>query len=100
VKYITTDTQTPEEGFEDADSVFVAISQKPTDIITSNNTRITVDEEGLYIADDHGRTTREGVFASGDAVTGARTVVEAVAFSKRAADAIEEYIKEKESAVS
>lgn len=100
VKYMTTDSEEATEGFEESDSVFVAISQKPTDIITSNNTRINVDEEGLYIADDHGRTTRDGVFASGDAVTGARTVVEAVAFSKRAADAIEEYINQKETIVS
>lgn len=42
--------------------------------------------------DECGRTTMEGVFASGDVVTGARTVVEAVAFSKRVAVAIEEYI--------
>jgi len=51
-----------------------------------------VDGKGLVITDESGRTTMEGVFASGDVVTGARTVVEAVAFSKRAAVAIEEYI--------
>ena len=91
IKYITTD-ENPQEGFEETDTVFISISQNPNDIITSNNARINVDEKGLYITDEYGRTTREGVFASGDAVTGARTVVEAVAFSKRAAQAIEEHI--------
>jgi glutamate synthase (NADPH/NADH) small chain len=49
-------------------------------------------DDGLLESDADGRTTREGVFASGDVVTGARTVVEAVAFSKRVAVAIDEYI--------
>jgi glutamate synthase (NADPH/NADH) small chain len=54
--------------------------------------QIEVDGKGLVITDESGRTTMEGVFASGDVVTGARTVVEAVAFSKRVATAIEEYV--------
>ena len=47
---------------------------------------------GLLITDEIGRTTREGVFASGDVVTGAKTVVEAVRVSKIVANAIEEYV--------
>ena len=72
--------------------MLVAISQNPTDNIVKNAREIEVDGKGLVITDESGRTTMKGVFASGDVVTGARTVVEAVAFSKRAAIAIEEYI--------
>lgn len=43
--------------------------------------------------DEDGRTSRPGIFASGDVVHGARNVVEAVAFSKRVAEAMDEYIK-------
>ena len=48
------------------------------------------------MTDDEGRTTIPGVFASGDVVLGARTVVEAVAYSKTVAHAMDEYMKSKE----
>ena len=48
---------------------------------------------GLLAVDEQGRTSRPGIFASGDVVNGARTVVEAVAFSKRVAEAMDEYIR-------
>jgi glutamate synthase (NADPH/NADH) small chain len=92
VKYKCTDGS-GESGFEEADSVLVAISQAPRDLIVTNNKGITVQDNGLIVTDESGRTTRDGVFASGDVVTGARTVVEAVAFSKRVAEAMEEYFK-------
>lgn len=81
-----------EEIFE-ADSVILAIGQKPRANIVSSSKGINVNNEGLVVTDECGRTTREGVFASGDVVTGARTVVEAVRVSKIVADAIEEYIE-------
>ena len=81
-----------EEGLFEASSILVAISQNPKDNIVQTARQIEVDGKGLVITDESGRTTMEGVFASGDVVTGARTVVEAVAFSKRAALAIEEYV--------
>ncbi len=97
---ITTDgihfIQNNESGFETADSVLIAISQNPKDVIVSNNKGIAVDKQGLVLTDDHGHTTQPGVFASGDVVTGARTVVEAVALSKKVASAIESYLLEKE----
>lgn len=62
-------------------------------MIVKNNTGLSLGENGLLQSDENGITTREGVFASGDVVTGARTVVEAVAFSKRVADSIETYIE-------
>jgi len=47
----------------------------------------------LLIADENGQTTRPGVFTSGDVVSGAKTVVEAVAASKKTAEAIHEYLQ-------
>ena len=79
-------------GFEKADSILVAISQTARDLIVKNNTGLSLGTNGLLESDENGITTRRGVFASGDVVTGARTVVEAVAFSKRVAVSIEEYI--------
>ena len=91
VIYSSTD-ESGEEGLLEASSVLVAISQNPKDTIVQTAKQIEVDGKGLVVTDESGRTTMEGVFASGDVVTGARTVVEAVAFSKRVAVAIEEYI--------
>ncbi len=81
------------EGFENTNSILIAISQNPRDIIVKNNTQIDTNKQGLLITDEFGHTTRKGVFASGDVVTGARTVVEAVAFSKIVAESMEKYIK-------
>ncbi len=92
VKYLTTNEIENIEGFEEADSVLISISQKPRDLIVSNTTGINVGEDGFVITNDRGETTRKGVFASGDVVTGARTVVEAVALSKKVAIAMEEYL--------
>lgn len=93
IKYLSTDEENPNiEGFEEADSILVSISQQPRDLIVSNTKGINVGEDGLVVTNENGETTREGVFASGDVVTGARTVVEAVALSKRVAIAIENYI--------
>jgi glutamate synthase (NADPH/NADH) small chain len=89
--YQTTDG-TDEEGFMEADSIFVSISQNPNDVIVKNNKGIEVDHKGLLYTDSNGMTSRAGVFGSGDVVTGARTVVEAVVFSKKVAESIEEYI--------
>lgn len=93
IKYITTNTDEETEGFEEADSILISISQQPRDLIVSNTKGINVENGGLVITNENGETTRKGVFASGDVVTGARTVVEAVALSKKVAIAIEEYIQ-------
>jgi glutamate synthase (NADPH/NADH) small chain len=82
------------ESLFQCDSVVVAVSQSPADNIVSNTEEnIEVDRWGLVLTDDAGHTTRKGVFASGDVVTGARTVVEAVANTKKVAAAIEEYLR-------
>lgn len=79
-------------GHEQADAIFVSISQNPNDILVKN-ANIDVNEKGLINLDNTGMTSRSGVFSAGDIVTGARTVVEAVALSKKVAVSIEEYIK-------
>lgn len=75
------------------DSVMISISQGPQNTIVNTTTGLNATSKGLLEADDCGRTSRPGVFASGDVVNGARTVVEAVAYSKRVAEAMHEYIQ-------
>ncbi|TCT15310.1 glutamate synthase (NADPH/NADH) small chain [Natranaerovirga pectinivora] len=81
----------------EASSVIIAISQGPRTNIIATTKGIDTGNKGLVTVDDTGRTTRDGVFASGDVVTGARTVVEAVKHSKKVAQAIEEYINQLEN---
>ena len=76
-----------------ADSVIVSISQGACTTITETTDGLKVNERGLFVTDEVGRTSRPGIFASGDAVKGARTVVEAVAYSKKVAEAMHEYMQ-------
>ena len=76
-----------------ADSVIISISQGPRNRIVSTTKGIATNDRGLISADDHGHTTRPGIFASGDVVNGSRTVVEAVAHSKLVADAMDAYMR-------
>ena len=78
-----------------ADSTIIAVSQGPKDKIVNTTTGIAVRENGLVQTDTTGHTTREGVFASGDVVKGAKTVVEAVKYSKDVANAIDQYLQKK-----
>ena len=77
----------------EADSIIISISQGPQNTITSTTTGLAANARGLLQADDQGHTSRPGIFASGDAVNGARTVVEAVAHSKVVAEAMHAYIQ-------
>jgi glutamate synthase (NADPH/NADH) small chain len=73
-----------------ADSVIIAIGQGPgADVVSGGSVKVT--QRGLLHADEFGRTSQNGVFAAGDIVTGTKTVVEAVAFAKKASAKIEEY---------
>ena len=76
-----------------ADSVVIAASQGPTDKIVNTTTGLAVTDRGLLAADEEGRTSRPGIFGSGDVVSGARTVVEAVRHSKDVARAMDEYLQ-------
>ena len=76
-----------------ADSVIISISQGPQNRIVSTTKGLAANERGLLVADETGHTTRPGIFASGDVVNGARTVVEAVAHSKVVAEAMHAYMQ-------
>lgn len=65
-----------------ADSIIIAVSQGPKANIVNYTSHLEVDRHGLLVTNEYGQTTRKRVFASGDVVTGARTVVEAVANAK------------------
>lgn len=79
-----------------ADSTIISISQGPKSKLISTTEGLKASENGLLVTDEEGRTTIPGVFASGDVVMGARTVVEAVAYSKKVAQAMDEYMKSKD----
>lgn len=81
------------DEFHQSDSVIIAISQGPRNVIVSNTSGLSTNERGLLVADEKGNTTREGIFASGDVVNGARTVVEAVARSKVVAQTMHRYLQ-------
>jgi glutamate synthase (NADPH/NADH) small chain len=81
----------------ECDSIIVAVSQGPKSNIVATTTGLGVSNHGLVIADECGRTTKEGVFASGDVVTGARNVVEAVKHSKLVAECMHEFVAKKYS---
>lgn len=85
-------TDKGKEGIFNTDSIIIAVSQGPRSNIVSTTKGINTSSSGLVHVDECGRTSREGVFASGDVVTGAKTVVEAVRLSKKVAEAIDEYV--------
>ena len=79
--------------FQPSDSVIIAISQGPRNVIVNSTTGLNVNDRGLLAADEQGNTSRKGIFASGDVVSGARSVVEAVAHSKIVAESMHRYIQ-------
>lgn len=83
------------EHIIDVDSVIIAIGTSPNPLIKSTTAGLEVDKRGCIVADENGRTSREGIFAGGDTVTGAATVIKAMGAGKAAAKAIDEYIKSK-----
>lgn len=105
IRYIRTQVGQMEDGrisFEDiegdeevfaCDSVIISVGQGPRNILVKTTEGLNVTSRGLLETDDHGRTTRKGIFASGDVVTGAKTVVEAVRLSKIVADEMDAYVR-------
>lgn len=103
VKYIETEKITDDsgnvitkpiegsDGFYGCDSIIIAVGQSPRNNIIANNKGFEINQKGLLVIDDKGHTSRKGVFASGDVVTGSRTVVEAVNFAKIVASSIDDY---------
>lgn len=80
----------------EADSTIISISQGPKNRIVSTTQGLAANSRGLLVADEFGRTTRPGIFASGDVTSGARTVVEAVEHSKKVAEAMDAYMQGRE----
>lgn len=76
-----------------ADNVMVSISQGPANKLMNTTEGLKANERGLIATDDTGHTSLPGVFASGDVVKGACTVVEAVKYSKIVAEAMDEYMQ-------
>ncbi len=79
----------------DIDCMIMAIGTSPNPLIRSTTEGLDTNRKGCLVADEHGATTREGVFAGGDAVTGAATVIMAMGAGKTAAKAMDEYIQNK-----
>lgn len=75
------------------DTVIVAIGNDPHPLVPRTTPGLLTTAHGTIVADEDGRTRREGVFAGGDIVTGAATVISAMGAGKRAARAIHEYIR-------
>ena len=86
------------EGSEfvlDVDAVIVAIGTSPNPLIRTTTPGLDTNRKGCIVADEVGATSKEGVFAGGDTVTGAATVILAMGAGKKAAAAMDEYIQNK-----
>ncbi len=84
----------PDSEFEiEADSVIMALGTSPNPLIARTTAGLETNRRGCVVADDDGVTTRPGVFAGGDAVTGAATVILAMGAGRKAAAAIDRYVK-------
>ena len=81
----------------EVDTVIIAIGTSPNPLIRSTTEGLNTTRKGGIEADEKGRTSREGIFAGGDAVTGAATVILAMGAGKTGAKSIDEYIKSKNS---
>lgn len=79
----------------DVDTVIIAIGTSPNPLIKSTTEGLATTRKGGIEADEKGQTSREGIFAGGDAVTGAATVILAMGAGKTGAKSIDEYIKSK-----
>ncbi len=89
----------PIEGsnfFLDIDTAIIAIGTSPNPLIPSTTEGLDISKKGTIIANEEtGETSKDGVFAGGDAVTGAATVILAMGAGKKAADAIDKYVRNK-----
>lgn len=79
----------------EADVVIMALGTSPNPLLKATTAGLETDRRGCITADEEGRTTRRGVFAGGDAVTGAATVILAMGAGRKAAAAINDYLQKK-----
>ena len=81
----------------EADTVIMSLGTSPNPLISSTTVGLDINRRKCIIADEeNGKTSKEGVYAGGDAVTGAATVILAMGAGKAAAKGIDEFIKNKE----
>ncbi len=86
----------PGSEFElEVDTVVMSIGTSPNPLIKSTTEGLDVNNRGGIIVEENGATTKKGVYAGGDAVTGAATVISAMGAGKVAAKAIDEYLSGK-----
>lgn len=79
----------------DVDTIIMAIGTSPNPLIKNTTEGLEVNKRGGIVIDESGLTSRNGVFAGGDAVTGAATVISAMGAGKLAARGIDEYLSNK-----
>lgn len=85
----------PGSEFElECDVVIMALGTSPNPLIASTTAGLETNRWGCLVADDNGQTTRPGIFAGGDAVTGAATVILAMGAGRKAAQAIDRYLSD------
>lgn len=77
------------------ETVIMALGTSPNPLIANTTKGLEANRRGCLVADEDGRTTRPGIFAGGDAVTGAATVILAMGAGRKAAAAIDAYLKSK-----
>ena len=77
----------------EADTTFIAISQGPKSKLVDTTEGLKPSRNGLLLTNEKGETTHPGIFAAGDVVLGARTVVEAVNYAKKVACSMDEYVR-------
>ena len=77
----------------ECDVVVMALGTSPNPLIASTTNALDTNRRGCIVADDWGVTSRKGVFAGGDAVTGAATVILAMGAGRKAAAAIDRYVR-------
>ncbi len=77
----------------DVDAVIMALGTSPNPLIKNTTAEIETNKRGCLIVDDSMKTTKVGVYAGGDAVTGAATVILAMGAGKTAANSIDEFLK-------
>ena len=88
--------EVPGSEFEiETDTVIMSLGTSPNPLIAKTTAGLETNRRGCLVADDNGATTRPGVFAGGDAVTGAATVILAMGAGRKAAAAIHDYIQNK-----
>ena len=86
----------PDSEYELAvDTVIMAIGTSPNPLIRTTTEGLEANKRGCLVVDEHMMTTKRGVYAGGDAVTGAATVILAMGAGKSAAQSIDEYIQNK-----